>query len=132
MSLRVSSVIGWICAGLVSALTIFSAIMEFIPITDPAMIEYATRLGVLDIAYPLGIAKLIIVALYLMPRTSTVGFVLMIGYYGGALATNITHGIPFAEYFMLLIVLALLTISAYVRNPELLSRLLGRSVPAKV
>ncbi len=121
-------ILSWICVGLVAALTLFSAIMEFVPITDPAMLDYATRLGVLDIAYPLGVVKIILVILYVLPRTSTVGFVLMVGYYGGALATNITHGFAFAEYFMLLIVLALMTIGAYVRNPELLWRVQGRSV----
>jgi hypothetical protein len=125
---RTSSVIGWICTGLVSALTIFSAIMEFIPVTDPAMIAYVEKMGVGPIAIQLAITKFIISALYLWPRTSTVGFVLMVGYYGGALATNITHGFTFGEYFMILIVLALLTLDAYLRKPELLYRLKGKQL----
>lgn len=104
--------------------------MEFVPMTDPVMIDYATRLGVLDIAVPLGITKLILVLLYLIPRTSTVGFVLLIGYFGGALATNITHGFPFADYAPLTIVLVLMTIDAWLRKPELLTRLMGRPVKA--
>jgi hypothetical protein len=123
MSTRAGNIVGWICSGLVAALTIFSAIMEFVPMTDPQMLAYAIKLGVIDIAYQLGVAKFILAALYLYPRTSTVGFVLMIGYYGGALATNITHGFAFAEYAMLLIVFLLMTIGAYFRNPELLTRL---------
>ena len=125
MSTRTGNIIAWICTGLVAALTIFSAIMEFIPVTDPTMIAYVEKLGVGAIAHELGIAKLIIVALYLWPHSSTVGFVLMIGYYGGALATNITHGFMFSEYAMLLVVFLLMTVSAYFRNPELLSRLKG-------
>lgn len=123
MSKKAASVVGWICTGLVSALTIFSAIMEFIPVTDPVMLAYIEKMGVGEIAIELGITKLIIAALYLWPRTSTVGFVLMIGYYGGALATNITHGFAFAEYAMILVVFALLTLDAYLRKPELLTRL---------
>ncbi len=133
MSTHVRSIIGWICSGLVAALTIFSGVMEFImPMNDPEIVAYITILGLTDLEYPLGAAKLVIAALFLYPRTSTVGFVLMVGYYGGALATNITHGVPMAEYAALVVVLALLTLSAYFRNPELLSRALGRPVPAKI
>lgn len=127
MSTRMGNVIGWICAILPAALTIFSGIMEFVmSMTDPEIIAYVTRLGITGMEYPLGATKLLIAGLFLWPRTSTVGFVLMVGYYGGALATNITHAIPMAEYFPIVAVLVLLTISAYFRNPELLTRLKGR------
>lgn len=127
MSTRAGSIIGWICVSLVSALTIFSAIMEFVPMTDQ-MIDFATRLGVIDIAYQLGIVKFILVTLYIIPRTSTVGFVLMVGYFGGALATNITHGFMFAEYAPLVVAMVVMTIGAYFRNPELLYRLQGKKI----
>lgn len=127
MSTRAGSIIGWICVSLVSALTIFSAIMEFVPMTDQ-MIEFATRLGVIDIAFQLGIVKFILVTLYIIPRTSTVGFVLMVGYFGGALATNITHGFMFAEYAPLVVAMVVMTIGAYFRNPELLYRLQGKKI----
>ena len=131
MKFRISSIIGWICALLVAALTIFSGIMEFVmPMNDPTIAAYVARLGLTGLEYPLGATKLIIAALFLIPRTSTVGFVLMVGYYGGALATNMTHAIPLAEYFPIVVVLALLTISAYFRNPELLTRLKGKPVIA--
>lgn len=125
MSNRTGTIIGWICAILVSALTVMSAIAEFMPLTDPAMIAFAERLGVKDIAVQLGILKLILVVIFLYPRTSTVGFVLMIGYFGGALATNITHGFTVMEALPVYIALVLLTISGYFRNPELVTRLKG-------
>lgn len=130
MSSRVGSVIGWICTGLVSAFTIFSAVMEFVPVTDQATLDFINRLGVGDIAHELGIAKFILVLLYLIPRTSTVGFVLLIGYFGGALATNITHQFTVPEYAPLFIVFALMTIDAWFRKPELTARLLGKHVTA--
>lgn len=121
---RAGSIIGWTATILVVALTIFSAIMEFVPVTDPAMIAYVAKLGVGEIAYALGVAKFILVIIWLVPRTSTVGFVLMVGYYGGALATNITHQFAFPEYAMLIVVLALLAVSGWFRNPELKTRLM--------
>lgn len=121
---RLSSIIGWICTILVAFLTIFSAVMEFIPVTDPASLAFIAQLGVGAIAYQLGITKLIIVTLYLIPRTSVIGFVLLIGYYGGALATNITHQMPFGAYAPIPVVMLLMTIDAWLRKPELTVRLL--------
>ena len=48
---------------------------------------------------------------------------LLIGYMGGALATNITHQMPVNTYAPIYIVFLLMTIGAYFRNPELLYRL---------
>lgn len=127
MKISFSSIIGWICTFLVAALTIFSAVMEFIPMTDPATLAFIQRLGVGGIAYPLGITKLILSALYLIPRTSTIGFVLLVGYYGGALATNITHGFAVPDYAPIIVVFVLMTLDAYLRKPELLSRLRGQA-----
>lgn len=126
MSSRVSSVAGWMCTGLVAALTIFSGVMEFImPMDNPEVAAYVAKLGLTGLEYYLGTAKLVIALLYIYPRTATVGFVLMIGYYGGALATNITHGVPVAEYAPILVVFVLMTLDAYLRKPELLARVKG-------
>lgn len=135
---KVSSIIGWICVGLVAAFTLFSAVMNMLPIEgNQAAIDIATRLGVLDMLFALGVTKLVLVALYIFPRTSTVGFVLMVGYYGGALATNLTHEIgfdsvmfPLDVYTPFFLVFLFLTIGAYIRNPELLTRIKGKPVVA--
>ncbi len=125
-----SSIIGWICVGLIAAFTLFSAVMEFVPVTDPATLAFIQKLGVQNITYQLGIAKILLVILYVLPRTSTVGFVLMVGYWGGALATNITHGFTVPEYAPILVLLLVMTIGAYFRNPELLWRLKGKTIMA--
>jgi hypothetical protein len=130
MKSRVGTIVGWICAVLVSAFTLMSAVMGVLLSGDPAAIEMGERLGITGMEYQLGLVKLVIILLFLFPRTSTVGFVLMIGYYGGVLATNITHGFTFAEMAPIYVVFLLLMISAYVRNPELLARIRGKSIPA--
>ena len=73
-----------------------------------------------NFVYTLGVMELVIAVLFLIPRTSTVGFVLMVGYFGGVLATLLTHG---QDATFIYIVLALLTVSGYFRNPELLQRI---------
>ena len=126
MPSKLSNITGWVCAILVAAFTLMSAVMGVLLSGDPAAVEMGARLGITGMEYYLGLVKLIIVLLFLIPRTSTVGFVLIIGYYGGILATNITHGFTFAETMPVYIAFILLTISAYGRNPELLSRIKGK------
>ena len=129
MNTRVSSVIGWTSAILVAAFNLFAAVMKFVPVVpgSPAD-EMGRRLGVTGMEYALGVLEFIIIALFLIPRTSTVGFVLMIGYLGGALATNLTHGFTNMEALPIYILFLLLMISAWFRNPELTARLRKKPV----
>lgn len=130
MKLRLSSIIGWTCAILVAALNIFAGIMKFMPVAPGSEAEaMMTKIGIsATLNHTLGILELVITTLFLVPRTSTVGFVLMVGYMGGALATNLTHGSTNMEALPIYIVFVLLTISAYFRNSELLSRLKKGSI----
>lgn len=129
-SSKVGPVIGWICAGLVAAFNLFAAVMKFVPVAPGSegavMME---RLGMQGMMQPIALVEFIIVVLFLVPRTSTVGFVLMIGYMGGALATNLTHGFTNMEALPIYISFVLLMISAWYRNPELVSRLLQKPYP---
>lgn len=128
MTSRIGSIIGWICAVLVSAFTVFSAVMGILFSDDPAAMAMGERLGITGMELPLAIVKIIIVLLYLFPKTTTVGFVLMIGYFGGVLATNMTHGFTFAETVPVYVVFILLTVAAYFRSPELLARVKGKTM----
>ena len=129
MKPRTTSIIGWICVIPVAAFNLFAAIMKFIPQAPGSEGEKMGQLlGVAGIEHALGVIELIIVALYVVPRTSTVGFVLMIGYMGGALATNLTHGLSTMDALPVYITFVLMTIGAYFRNPELLSRMMKGKV----
>lgn len=89
------------------------------------------RLGLTPgMEHALGVLELAIVVLYLVPRTATVGFVLLIGYMAGALATNLTHGFTNMEAMPIYITFVLMTVAAWFRNPELIARFLGRPVQA--
>jgi hypothetical protein len=46
------------------------------------------------LALPLGIIELVCLVLYLIPRTSVLGAILLTGYLGGAVATNLRVGAP--------------------------------------
>ncbi len=124
MKLRLLPIVAWTCAILVAAFQLFAAVMKFVPIEPGSQAEAMNlSLGMTpSIAHALGIVEFIIVALFLIPRTATIGFVLMIGYFGGVYATMITHGMGNEGTPMIVIVFALLMISAAVRSPELLTR----------
>ena len=125
MKIRLRFLIGWTCAVLVSVFNIFASIMKFIPV--PAGSEQEAMMQSMgmtaNLTYILGAVELVITILYLIPKTSTIGFILLIGYFGGVLATLLTHG---QDATIAYVVFVLLTVSAYVRNPELLDRLRGK------
>lgn len=129
MNTRFGSITGWTCAILVATFNLFTAVMKFMPVAPGSDAEaMGQRLGVTGLEHGLGVLEFIIVALFVIPRTSTVGFVLMIGYMGGALATNLTYGFSNVEALLIYIIFVLLTVSAIFRNPELLSRLMKNPV----
>ncbi len=127
MKFSVSSLVGWICTALVGALNIFAGVMKFMPV-DPAS-EQAKMMADMGMTpgleHALGVIELTITLLYIIPRTSTVGFVLMVGYFGGVTATLLTHG---QDATFAYVILAVLTVGAYFRNPELLTRLRKGSI----
>ena len=47
-----------------------------------------------SLAIPLGIIELVCLVLYLIPRTSVLGAILLTGYLGGAVATNLRVAAP--------------------------------------
>ena len=129
MSTRLSSIIGWIATALVAFMNIMAAVFKFLPIPPGSQQEImGQQLGMLNLEYQLGVLEVLVIILFLIPRTSTVGFVLMTGYLGGALATNLTHGMPFSATMPLYISFLFLAISGWFRNPELTARLRGKKI----
>lgn len=131
MKTSVGTIVGWVTAILVAAFNAFAGIMKLLPIAPGAEAEaMMAKLGMTPgMMVPFGVLELVIVILFVVPRTSTVGFVLMIGYLGGALATNLTHGFSQIEVIPIYVLFVLLMISAWFRNPELVARLLKRPMP---
>ena len=82
--------IGRILSGLVTAFLLFDAIIHLL---RPApVVEAFARLHLpLSLAVELGIIELVCIALYVIPRTSTLGAILLTGYLGGAIATQLPN-----------------------------------------
>jgi hypothetical protein len=130
MKARASSIVGWICTILLALMHGMATVVKFLPVEPGSAAEQmGQRLGTAGLEHGLGVLEGIVLVLFLIPRTSTLGFVLMTGYMAGILATNLTHGISFAETAPVYVGFVLLALSGWFRNPELTLRLLGKPVP---
>ena len=86
---------GWVITVLPSLLLVFSAIAKLTG--SPQVVEGMGKAGWnTNLIAPLGITELASTILYLIPQTSTLGAILLTGYMGGAIATHVRAGEPFA------------------------------------
>ncbi|MBL8212188.1 MAG: DoxX family protein [Bryobacterales bacterium] len=61
----------------------------------PFVVEGTLKMGYSEATIiPLGLAAILSTLLYLIPRTSVLGAVLLTGYFGGAVATHVRAGDP--------------------------------------
>jgi len=126
---RLGSIVGWVATALLVLSNGFAAIMKFVPVETGSAAELmGQRLGTIGLERGLGVLEIIILILFLVPRTSVVGFILMTGYLGGALATQLTHGMTQQELIPMYVILAVLAVCGYFRFPEFTARLKGKTV----
>lgn len=84
---------GRILSGLAILFMVFDAVIHILKISP--VVEAFGQLGYpLSTAVGLGIVELGCVALYAIPRTSVLGAILLTGYLGGAIATQVRVGAP--------------------------------------
>lgn len=92
-----------------------SGIMKLIH--HPTVIEGFGRMDIpLGAILPLGIVELLCLAIYLVPRTTVLGTLLLTGYLGGATLANI---IGRSDFIHALVVGLLVWAGAWLRVPEL-------------
>jgi hypothetical protein len=90
---------GRIATGLPALFLVFDSVLKLV---KPApVVEGTVRLGYPEsVIIPLGIVLLSCTVLYLIPRTSVLGAILLTGYLGGAVATHVRVGQgPFEPIF---------------------------------
>lgn len=105
----------YLLTGLSALSLIMSATMKLTH--APELVQNFAALGFPETALlPIGIVELLAVILYLIPRTSVVGAVLITGYLGGAIATHVRLG----EAFIIPLIIALVAWAGiYFREPRL-------------
>ena len=80
---------GRIMSGMVTAFLLFDAVIHLLK-PAPVVEAFAKLHLPLSLAVELGIVELLCLVLYVIPRTSILGAVLLTGYLGGAVATQMT------------------------------------------
>jgi sorbitol-specific phosphotransferase system component IIC len=80
-----------IMSGLIVLFLLVDAVMKFIK--PPAVVTATVGLGYPEnTIVPIGLILLVCTVLYIIPRTSVLGAVLLTGYLGGAVATHLRVG----------------------------------------
>lgn len=91
--------LGWVLIGLAGAFLTFDTVGKLLRLAP--VIEGTTQLGYPASAIlPLGLLQLFCLALFLLPRTSVIGAVLLTGYLGGAVATHVRIGNPLLTHVL--------------------------------
>ncbi len=111
---KARKITGWILAGLLTALLSMSAIGKMAG--GEEMAANFTKWGLDGKLMLIGTGELLAAILFLIPRTSTLGVLLLSAHMGGAIATHMEHGEMFIPQAIILVTI---WISAWVRNPEL-------------
>lgn len=106
---------GWILSGLPALLLLFSGTMKLVN-PPPVVAEFA-RLGYAEGAgFGIGMLEILCTVIYLIPRTSILGAILLTGYLGGATATHVRIGDPVNAFIMPAVIGAVLWAGLYLRD----------------
>ena len=93
---------GRVLSTIVVLFMIFDAVLHILK--PAAVVEAFTQLGYpIRVAVGLGIVELACTALYAIPRTAALGAVLLTGYLGGAVATQLRVGAGFSTIFPVIV-----------------------------
>ncbi len=120
MSSKTQRIIGWVLTGLVCLFMIgVSGVPKFFDF--PGKNEMMDKMGIpLSILPAIAVLEIAVAVIYLIPRTSFLGAILLTGYLGGAVFTHLRIGEPW--YFPILVGL-LAWLGLALRQPMIFSLL---------
>jgi uncharacterized membrane protein YphA (DoxX/SURF4 family) len=121
------TIIGWVISILPVLMLLMSATMKFLK--PPGFAEGIEHLGWAESQmFALGILELACTVIYLIPRASVLGAILLAAYLGGATTTHVRVGDPFISSAFVTIVLGILVwLGLWLREPRLRALLPFRS-----
>jgi hypothetical protein len=119
---------GRVFSGLAVAFMLFDGGIKLVPLS--VVTETMAQIGwpaTPEMARGLGILALLCAALYAVPRTSLIGAILLTGYLGGAIATQLRIGAPLFSHILFGVYLGLVVWGGLVlRDGRVRALLLGR------
>ena len=104
----------WIPSILVAVVISLGAAMKLAAV--PQLTEIYSSIGLLPYVKLLGASELVLSGLFLHPRSMKIGLLLLTGYFGGAMAVELSHG---SIFIFPAAILSVVWIGAYLRNPGL-------------
>ena len=110
---------GRIISGLAALFLVMDGVMKLV---KPAfVVEGTVNLGYSEsVILPLGIVLLACTIVYVIPRTSVLGAILLTGYLGGAVATHVRVGDPLFSHVLFPVYLGVLIwLGLYLRDDRL-------------
>ncbi len=105
----------WIMTGLITLVFIGSAVGKLIAARPVA--EMFEKWGLGGHLMLIGVGELVSALLFFIPRTNSLGVLLLSAYLGGAIVTHMQHGDPYIAPAVLLL---LVWVAGYLRHPEVL------------
>ena len=115
---RAASIAGWIVTVLMALMLLLDCAAHFA--VPRQVVDAFVRLGLpISLSVPLAILLLVCVVLYIVPKTSVFGVVLLTGYFGGAVAIQLRAGSPTFETVFPIILGAIAWAGIYLREPRL-------------
>jgi len=108
----------WIAVGLMTALFMMSATMKLMAGKDAEIAVNFVKWGLDGKLMLIGMGELIAAILFLIPRTSSIGVLLLTAHLGGAIVTHMSNGEMFIPQAIMLL---LVWVANYLRNPEMLA-----------
>jgi hypothetical protein len=109
---------GRVISGLVVLFMLFDCITKILRL--PQVVDATVKVGYpASTVLPIGVTLLICVILYIIPRTSILGAILIVGYLGGAVATNVRASQPAFNSAFAITFGVLTWLGLYLREPRL-------------
>jgi len=109
---------GRVISGLVVLFMLFDSIMKVLRV--PMVVEATVRVGYpASTVFGIGLTLLISTVLYLIPQSTVFGAILLTGYLGGAVATNVRAQTPVFNTVMAVAVGVLVWLGLYLRDARL-------------
>jgi hypothetical protein len=103
---RTAANVGHVCTGLAAIFLAFDSVLKVLRLG--AAVEGTTALGYpADSVHVIGMIELVCLVLYLVPRTSVLGGLLLTGYLGGAIATHVRISSPLFTHTLFPVYVAL-------------------------
>ncbi|MFC0772047.1 DoxX family protein [Terrimonas alba] len=116
MKSKTNKILKWTPSILVALIIALGAFMKLT--AQPQLVELFSKTGLLPYMKLLGIAELLFVSLFLWPRSIRIGLFLLTGYFGGAMAVELSQH---AFFIMPAAILALIWLAAWLRDNSLFS-----------